>query len=69
LKRSCKNKSIHQLLGLIQLLKNEKNTQVILTQDIAGTGRALGLQIHSLVLANTSPSISCKAYSSAFRVR
>jgi hypothetical protein len=24
LKRSCKNKSIHQLLGLIQLLKNAK---------------------------------------------
>jgi hypothetical protein len=47
----------------------QKKTQVILTQDTAGTGSALGLQIHSLELANTSSSINCKAYSSAFRVR
>jgi hypothetical protein len=60
---------MNQLLGLNQGLKIEFFFEVILTQDTAGTGNALGLQIHSLELANTSPSISYKAYPSAFRVR
>jgi hypothetical protein len=46
LKRSYKNKSIHQLLGLVELLKNAKKTQAILTQDNAGTGSVLELQVH-----------------------
>jgi hypothetical protein len=44
--KSCKHKSIQHLLSLIQWLKNEKKTQVVLTQDNAGTGSALGLRVH-----------------------
>jgi hypothetical protein len=52
---TCKHKSIHHLLGLIQWLKNEKKKyQIILIPDTAGTGIAKGLQIHRNKDANLS---------------
>jgi hypothetical protein len=57
-RRTCKHKSINQLQGLIQCLESEKKNFKNNLPYTVGTGSALGLQIHSRKLPNTSPSIS-----------
>jgi hypothetical protein len=46
----------------------QKKTQVILIQDTAGTGSAVGLLVHWKKVANTSPSISCWALTSGSKM-